>query len=260
MNERVRKTIFIVSVVVLIVSGSVLGKLLWDRAQARGELDDVRQVARPQGVVAPSIEPTEGVSFEGYEPLSREALDELVRINPDFVGWLTVPGTRIDYPVVQGSDNSRYLGVSFEGNRRGTGTVFLDTHAAADFSALNSVLYGHNMQDGTMFHDLVALREQDAYRASSRAYLQTPDGMVRCYEFVSLYVCPADYEYRTIDVDTAEQREAFFERIVARSKVSQGVSLGEGDSILTLSTCVYDYPDARLVVHGRLLAVVPTDD
>lgn len=263
-RESVRKGVLVLSVVVFLVSGGMLAKFLYERASARAELGALQEIARidrwqpnADPVVVASVETSAVVDIGGFEPLTPEGLAKLVGINPDFAGWLSIPGTRIDYPVVKSTDDVKYLTRSFEGKGRSAGTLFLDKRADGAFGSQNSVIYGHNMQDKTMFHDLTLLRNRETFNKANKAYVQLPDGTILIYEIFSVYACAPNYDYRGADYpgDTAAE---FFKRITERSSYANGVVLTPEDRILTLSTCVYDFADARLAVHGKLVNVVRT--
>ena len=80
--------------------------------------------------------------------------DVLRDINPDCVGWIEIPGTNISYPIVQGRDNDHYLRLNFEGKYSVGGVIFLDHRCDSDFDRTNTIIYGHNMRDGSMFGSL----------------------------------------------------------------------------------------------------------
>lgn len=262
-RENVRKGVLVLSVAVFLVSGGLLGKVLYERSSARAELGNLQEIARidrwepNEPVVVASVETSAVVDLGDFVPLTPEGLAKLTNMNPDFAGWLTIPGTRIDYPVVKSSDDLTYLTRSFVGNSRSTGTLFLDKRADRAFGSQNSVIYGHNMQDKTMFHDLMLLRNRDTFNKANKAYLQLPDGTILCYEIFSVYACAPNYDYRSPEYP-GDSSAAFFERITERSSYADGTVLTPEDRILTLSTCVYDFNDARLAVHGKLVNVVRT--
>ena len=104
---------------------------------------------------------------QAYEVISEETtedddslkvdFDELRKINPDVVGWIRYKCANIDYPVVQGRDNSKYLHTRFDGNYSEFGTLFVDAATEAPFEQFNTIVYGHHMQDGSMFGSLKKL-------------------------------------------------------------------------------------------------------
>lgn len=101
--------------------------------------------------------------------------EELKRINPDIVGWIMIPDTNIDYPIVKGSDNQYYLTHTYGKQKNYMGSIFMDYRQ--DFSMLNVFIYGHNVVDGFMFRDLEKYKEQQFYDSHSTVYLYKEDGL-----------------------------------------------------------------------------------
>ena len=112
--------------------------------------------------------------------------ERLHKINPDIVAWIEVPGTNIDYPVVQGKNNEEYMHHTFRKNYNFAGCIFLDSHCHQDFSSDNSVIYGHHMRNGTMFAQLVKFREDSFVKKHRRIILYLP-GETRKLNAVSAY-------------------------------------------------------------------------
>ena len=95
-------------------------------------------------------------------PASKATVDfqALKKINSDIIAWIRVPDTKIDYPIVQGKDNAYYLKHTFQKTEHAAGSIFLDVDNEADFSNRKSILYGHNMKDGSMFQGLHRFQER----------------------------------------------------------------------------------------------------
>lgn len=99
--------------------------------------------------------------------------DALKKINPDVVSWITIPGTNIDYPLLQGKDNNQYLHKDMEGRDSAAGAIFLDHGDKADLSSRHNIIYGHHMKNGTMFKDIVKYKDQQ-YLTNTRISFSTP--------------------------------------------------------------------------------------
>lgn len=111
--------------------------------------------------------------------------DMLLDMCPDAIGWLDIPGTSISYPVVQGSDNEIYLSVDAYGNESSLGSIYLNFNNSKDFTDYKSILYGHNMRNGTMFHDLRYYGKLSYAIEHMNAYLYLPDGTIKIYTFIT---------------------------------------------------------------------------
>lgn len=168
--------------------------------------------------------------------------------NPDFAGWLTVPGTAIDYPVVHTpEDIEYYIYRAFDGTQSLSGTPFV-----GDYGNLNSnrcIIYGHNMKDGTMFHDLLKYEEESFWQENPTFTVHTLEGE-RTYEIFSAV------RTRVLTVDETGFRfyrleEGLESWLVEESAYDTGIVPQEGDNILILSTCSYHTKEGRFIVAGK---------
>lgn len=152
--------------------------------------------------------------------------------NPDFVAWLDIPGTGIQYPVVQANDNDYYLRRTFSGTQNRAGSIFMD-YRCTDFSDANTILYGHNMRDDTMFAALKAYEDPAFLREHAELTLYTPQQTLS-YTVLFAARIPGDallYSTAGADATTTGQ-------VLATLAATQGITLPSSDaSFLTLSTC-----------------------
>lgn len=185
--------------------------------------------------------------------------EELRKVNPDIVAWIKMPqedGT-INYPIVQTDNNTKYLHTLFDGSRGACGTLFVDKACEKDFVGFNTIVYGHHMgrrfYKGPMFGKLEKFRDQEFYDGHSWMWFYTPD---RTYKLliVAGYTTPADvnsYPYKITFNDDSE-RMKFIENMNNESDFVSKYDCGVGDRYVTLSTCAYEYHNARYVVVGKL--------
>lgn len=200
------------------------------------------------GPVASPAVPAEPGSVEAPAVVeSQMNFEKLLNINPDTVAWITLPDTVIDYPVVQGEDESYYLHHLFTGKRGASGCIFMDAANAADFSDRNTVLYGHHMKNGSMFAGLEKFGKQSYYDAHRSMTLFTPSGDHSVEWF-------AGYGTTSDRVPTAfESDQAFLDFVAhaaANSDFASDVQVLPTDRLLTLSTCTYFMYDARYLLIG----------
>ena len=147
----------------------------------------VAAIRKHTGEKATAPQPAESKA-SGAEPLWPKVDFEALRsINPETVGWLTIEGTNIHYPVVQGQDNDFYLTHRFDGTSGGAGCLFLDAANDAAFQSANQIVYGHYMKDHSMFYDLGSYKKQDFYDAHPTGWLITPSAAYQL-RFFSGYV------------------------------------------------------------------------
>jgi len=198
--------------------------------------------------------PTEsGGSASAEELIQWPAVDfaALSKINSDIVGWFYIEDTDINYPVVQGSDNAYYLKHLFNGEYNSSGCIFLDSRVASNFSDRHSILYGHHMKNGTMFSGLDNFKRQDYYDSHPRALLMTPDGNYQV-EFFAGYVASVEDTAWNVGFGSDAEFEAWVEDARKRSCFESDVPVAVTDRILTLSTCSYEFNNARFVLLGVL--------
>ena len=170
------------------------------------------------------------------------------------VGWIYSPGTTINYPVVRAEDNDYYLHRYLDGSTNAGGIPFMDCQCPRDFSGANSIVYGHHMNDGSMFASLSNYREDGYYQAHPVMYLNTPTQNYRIDVF-SGYVTDADSDTYTLSFGDADSYLAYLNSMRLQSDFAADVEISAEDRILTLSTCSYEYWDARYVVQGKLVPI-----
>lgn len=192
------------------------------------------------------------VAAEDKSPISVD-FDALLAQCADVVGWIYCEDTRINYPVVQGADNDYYLHRFLDGNYSGGGTIFLDWLCPGDFSGRHSILYGHNMNDGSMFAGIRKYTDQSYYDEHPVMYLNTPAQDYRM-DLFSGYVTNA-MDSATYDIGFVDDAafQAFIDQACSRSNFRSDVEVTAEDHVITLSTCTYEYDNARYVLLGKLV-------
>ena len=195
---------------------------------------------------------------------------ELYALNPDLIGWLSVDGTVIDYPVMQTmEDEGYYLQLDFYGEPNQNGCLILDTDSAAgtgtkacDYAngtapATNLIIHGHTMKSGEMFGNLQLYADAE-YGAGHRIIRFDSLYEEREYELIAVFYSQVYYEsdnvfkyYKFFQADTQEEFDDWYENIKAMSLYDTGVTAQFGDEFLTLSCCSYHVEDGRFVVVGK---------
>ena len=195
---------------------------------------------------------------------------ELYEINPDLIGWLTIDGTVIDYPVMQTmEDECYYLQLDFYGEPNQNGCLILDTDStsgtgtkACDYKngtapSTNLIIHGHTMKSGEMFGNLKLYADEEYGREHN---IICYDSLYeeREYELIAVFYSQVYYEsdnvfkyYKFFQADTQEEFDDWYENIKAMSLYDTGVTAQFGDEFLTLSCCSYHVEDGRFVVVGK---------
>lgn len=164
--------------------------------------------------------------------------------NPDMVGWIKVPGTRIDYPVVCGKDNEEYLHKTFSKKKNRSGCIFLDVNCKKDFSSDNSVIYGHHMKDGSMFAELVKFRDPEFVKRHKRILLYLPEKTLSLSVVSAYAVAP---KVLPIEFSSIREKERWKAEILKSSESVKGKIKG---NVYTFVTCSYEKEDYRTYVHA----------
>ena len=177
----------------------------------------------------------------------------------DIVGWIYSENTKINYPIVQSAyDNPvtadyYYLYRDIHGQYSANGTPFLDVKCASNFNDFNSIVYGHHMNDGSMFASIDGYRKTAGYYEEHPVmYLNTPTQNYRVELFAG-YLTDADSSTYTVSFPDTSSFLLYCQEMKAQSDFQSDVEIQPGDRILTLSTCAYDWHDARYVVQGKLV-------
>ena len=205
----------------------------------------------PENTAVYSSAPNDPMTPTPSKTWPKVDFESLQQINPDVVGWLYCEGTEINYPVVQGEDNSYYLNHLFDGTYNVNGCLFLDAGSLGDFSGRHSIIYGHHRKNGTMFSTLEAYKDQSYYESHPQMLLMTPTQNYTVEIFAG-YVADTNDDAWKLDFTSEAEREAWIQAAMARSTFQSDISPAATDKILTLSTCSYDFNNARYVVLGVL--------
>ena len=179
----------------------------------------------------------------------------LKSVNDDVVGWIYCEGTQINYPVLQGETNDTYIRTLYTGEGHPSGSIFVDAGNLPEFQDNNTIIYGHHMEDGSMFGTLEDWREQEYFDAHPCMWLLTPELDYRI-DLFSAYLVDARHDTFTIFRGSGQQFAAYLQRVVSDSAVKADVETDPEAHYVLLSTCAYTvYDDARTVIHGRLVPV-----
>ena len=173
--------------------------------------------------------------------------DGLLALNGDCVGWIYIPGTKVNYPVMQSENNSKYLDRLPDGSRNKAGSIFMDFRNDPDLTDGNTILYGHNMRNGSMFATLGKYEKRAFFNEHRTVYYLTPNGDYKITVFASITVSPLGDSYEMFD-DTDSLR-TYLKQVIKKAHVSASVEPDRVSQIFTLSTCT-EKRGTRIILLG----------
>lgn len=185
-------------------------------------------------------------------PDDNPTLSELQQINPDCRAWLTVYDTHIDYPVLQGETDLDYINTDIYGEFSLSGSIFMDSRNSSDFSDAYNIVYGHHMDNGAMFGDVVEFINTSYFEEHPTGRLYLPDAT---YD-ITIFACVQTDAYDSVIYTPIQQSEESVGQLLAyiseNAVQTRDISVRESDRIIGLSTCAEAETNGRVVVFGRL--------
>ena len=250
-------------------SGFLMVRDLCQYSESAGAYDDLaglvelpelpEQTETPEdmetGMAPAETEPAGSAPSVGLPAVDFESLRES---GPDIIGWLNLPDTVINYPVTQADDNEYYLHHLYDGTYNKVGCLFADYENKADFSDRNTIIYGHNMRDGSMFAVLNEYDEQSYFDTHKQMYLVTPEGGYLCEIFAAFVAKPSESGSDTSPWRLSWKDDGAYTTwltaMAERSVVETDVTVTSSDKVLTLSTCTPGGA-SRFIVMAKLVEV-----
>lgn len=187
-------------------------------------------------------------------PRVRSGFDRLLEENEELVGWLTIDGTQIDYPILKADNNEEYLRHDFYKNWNILGSIFMDFRNDVTSFDKNTIVYGHRTKDGSMFEGLTKFQDKEFFDTHQTF---TFDTLYESYEaeVFAVYNTTTDFNYIQTEFASEDDYGQLLSRMREESMFDTNVEVGTEDHILTLSTCDYelDEDEGRFVVHAKLV-------
>lgn len=194
--------------------------------------------------------------LEEYKPSiddggNNVTLRELMAINPDVCGWITIEETGIDYPILQGRGNLDYIQTDVYGEFSLAGSIFLDSGNDREFTDFYNIIYGHHMESSTMFGDVLEFLDEDYFNSHDKGILFLPD---KTYEISFVSAMEADAYDRMVMTPKSDYSSSpeLLSYIEDNSTVSSNVRLGSNDNIISLVTCENANTNGRAVLFGKI--------
>jgi sortase B len=186
-----------------------------------------------------------------FTDLRKNPNSELLSLNSDFIGWVKVGGTEVDYPVVKHNDNEFYLDKDFYKEKNIAGSIYMDYRNFGNTLDGHIIIYGHNMKNGTMFNSLNDFKDENFFEANRAITFSNLYNTYK-YEIFSVYwVSANDYE---LEVDFKNNNiYEYYNLLREKSLFQRELEADDITQIITLATCSYEVDNGRLMVHGILV-------
>lgn len=248
--DKIKKALLCICLLIFLGAGGYLGWYYYQSYQNKSAYNTLKDVYSENTIIAPSGYP------KGYD----KEFAALWKINPDIVGWLSIDDTALDYPVVQTKDNDKYYRMNFEGSYSEHGVPFVDADVDLKEPSKNTIIYGHNIRtDGQMFNILRGYQKLDFYQAHPVVEFNNVYNKGK-YVIFSVFYSSTRPEHgpifpyiEFINTESDAETQSYIDGVTIRSIFNTGVDVKPSDELLTLSTCSYEYKDARFVVVARKL-------
>ena len=226
-----------------------------DQEQESENIDNLEDDDALQSISGQEVRTVYEDGEEKTLPVLKNPIDftQLLSVNSDIVGWLRIRALDISYPVVQGKDNDYYLHRTFEKTDNFAGCLFVNSYNMGDFTDQNTIIYGHNMKNGSMFGKLKNFNDPEVFKKSRYFWIFTPDFIYQYRIFSASVVDKTGLTYQISFTD--DEFDQFISRAYSNSVVdNQDVTVTKEDRIVTLSTCTGD-DSTRFVVMGKLAQI-----
>lgn len=271
-TEKKRKNPFWVAILCVALAGCIAGMgyicwYLFNQYTAGDEYADIKPTTDPTIATEKETGDTPDAPLDNIAPSDAVNngdidFDKLREINPDIYAWINIPNTMVNYPVAQypGDDDSFYLSHNMYGDYAFAGCIYTEKCNSKDFSDPNTVLYGHNMLNGSMFRGLHDFRDKSFFDANPYIYITTAD-RVLTYEIFSAYEYDDRHLIYSFDFKNKEVFKEYLEYATNPTRAmmynTRDIPVTADDKIITLSTCLGDVDTSRYLVQGVLIKNEP---
>lgn len=243
-----RKIVFVLCLIVFVGSAGMLLNYFLTGMREQSSLEDLAKLKTERE----DMKTDKGTVIGKYV--------DLYEANSDIIGWITVDGTKIDYPVMQTQDDPEfYLRRNFQKEHATAGVPFMDASSDIFVPTSNFLIYGHNMKNGTMFHDMLKYKDKSFYQEHKTFRFDTIyKGGQSTYEIIAAgysKIYPEDSDafkyYQYAGITSRSDFNEYLKGVKELSEYNTGVSAEYGDQLVTLSTCAYHEKNGRFFIVGK---------
>lgn len=218
---------------------------------AGAEYDKVREEAEKEPSVTPEAEKDPVKIPIDFATLQKE--------NSDVYAWIKIENTNIDYPILRKEgDNGYYLTHTMENKESPEGSIFTEDYNSTDFEDPNTVIYGHDMKNGSMFQNLLEYQDKEFFDKNREVIIYTPDA-IRHYKIFAAYLYDDRHLMESFDFNIKSIYQAYLDSIFSmrnmNAQIDTTAEIGTDDKIITLSTCYGNQSDKRYLVQAVLVSI-----
>lgn len=250
-----KKKILIALGSVMLLAGVILGGIGLKNYFAEQNAGDFYEKLK----VSMDVEPIVSIPTIGTEKIDNPIdFDTLTAQYPDVYAWIRIPGTNVDYPIVQrAGENGYYLHRTIDGKKKAEGSIFTDEENSKDFSDPNTIIYGHNMKNGSMFKTLHRYKDKQFLLDNSEVYIYQKERVLK-YKIFAAYVYDNRHLLQSFDFKDENIFRNYLNNVLTkrdmRSNINVDVDVTVSDKIITLSTCNNNDAE-RYLVQAVLLSI-----
>lgn len=249
--KRWRYVLLVLCTAVISISGTYLMNYFMKSEENKQKYEDISEIGFPETEADHEEENDQQDVKQSEDDFDYQSL---IAMNSDCVGWIQIPGTDINYPVVQAADNEFYLTHNFNRETAACGAIFMDYRNDVDAKAEHLILYGHQMKDNSMFKQLNGYKEEIFYKEHPNIKLYLHEQKYE-YEITAVYVTDVANGggyYNYLHWNTRKEQLNYLQQKMAGYQIyDTGKKVMETDELLSLSTCEYSSDNGRLIVQAR---------
>jgi len=254
------RLIIFIAIVIVLISGYKIYGILEEYVSGQKMYSDISEkyIMKTDKIISTDSETSDDTLKEddqldqfNYKSVKVD-FDGLKRKNSETVGWIRFDDECINYPIMQSRDNSKYLNTGMDNNYNRCGSIFLDYLNSSDFSDYHTIIYGHNMKDGSMFGKLKKYRSDEGFLQNNQYFTIYTNTKALRYRVFAFYGVPADdSEVYVLGFSSDDKYQEFIDTISKRNNYSTEILPTKTDKIVTLSTCSGE--DSRWIVNAYLI-------
>lgn len=254
MDKKKYKVIAIIAGVAAVLCAVIGGYQYYQEKHAGDDYKEVRDTVK-ETEKKDTQEPMEE-STPVSIPIDFQALKEQ---NPEVYAWIQIPDTNIDYPILQRpGDNSYYLNHTIDGEEKTEGSIFTEDYNSTDFEDPNTVIYGHDMKNGSMFQNLLSYQDRDFFDKHKDVIIYTPDA-IRHYQVFAAYLYDDRHLMQSFSFEIRSVYQAYLDSIFSirdmNAQIDTSADVSADNQIITLSTCYGNQSDKRFLVQAVLVSI-----